>query len=185
MCEPEEELKFQQFLTNLTQYKVMMSKREAQRKLEVAAAKIEWQQSANRHNAANEDSTTSAVTHPSTSVLLIKTDTDIIPAMYALNNAVQTHTTASCESMNSTTTFAMKMATCSAKSNSAATVSEFKSNLNDANAHVWINQSRVSFAVCQPNAFMSSTINNANYVCAHQMQFILLRPMQRQPTPTR
>ena len=163
----EEELKFQQLLANQTQYKMMMSKREAQRKLEVAAAKLKvWQQSANRHNAADEDSTNSAVNHPSTNVLPMKTGTDMIPAMNELNNAVQTHTTASCELMNSTTTSAMKMRRCSAKSNSATTVSEFKSNLNNANAPVRVNRSRVSFAVCQPNAFMSSTINNTNYVCA-------------------
>ena len=163
----EEELKFQQLLANQTQYKMMMSKREAQRKLEVAAAKLKvWQQSANCHNVVDEDSTTSAVNHPSTSVLPMKTGTDMIPAMYELNNAVQTHTIASCELMNSTTTSAMKMAGCSANTNSAATVSESKSNLNNANAPVWVNPSRVSFAVCQPNSFMSSTINNANYVCA-------------------
>ena len=121
----EEELKFQQLLANQTQYKMMMSKRELKATLKLKV----WQQSANRHNAADEDCATSAVNCPSTGVLPINTDTEMIPLLYKLNNTMQTHSIASCELMNSTTTSALKTAKCSAKSNSEATISEFKSNL--------------------------------------------------------
>ena len=60
------------------------------------------------------------------------------------NNAVQTHTIAPEKLINSATTFTLKTARCSAKSNLAATVSEFKTNLTNVNAPMRVNESRVS-----------------------------------------